>query len=131
MLKVKNMMLTKVITASPKISVKEAIEIFFEKHVGSIIIVDSDEKCLGIFTERDGIRLVAGNVDLNQMIGEVMTKNVITVGLDSSIDEVRKIVQTHHVRHLPVLDKDDRLVGLLSVRDLLDQFFAFTSHHSS
>lgn len=131
MLKVRNMMLTKVITASPKISVKEAIEILFEKHVGSIILVDSEEKCLGIFTERDAIRVVAGNVDVNQMIGEVMTKNVITVGLDSSIDEVRKIVQTHHVRHLPVLDEDDRLVGLLSVRDLLDQFFAFTSHHSS
>lgn len=131
MLKVRNMMLTKIITASPKISVKEAIEILFEKHVGSIILVDANEKCLGIFTERDAIRLVAGNVDVNKMISEFMTKNVITVGLESTIDEVRKIVQTHHVRHLPVLDEDDRLVGLLSVRDLLDQFFAFTSHHSS
>ncbi|MEJ2244420.1 MAG: CBS domain-containing protein [Candidatus Bathyarchaeota archaeon] len=129
MLKIKNMMLTNVITASPKISVKEAIGDLFEKHVGSVVLVDSGQKCVGIFTERDAIRLVAEDVDLNKLLGEVMTKNVITVGLDSSIDEVRQIVQTHHVRHLPVLDDDGRLVGLLSVRDILDQFFGFTSHH--
>jgi len=127
MLKVKNLMFAKVVSASPKISVKEAIEILFEKHVGSVILVDSDEKCLGIFTERDAIRLVAEDVDLNQMVGEFMTKNVITVGLESSLDEVRKIVQTHHVRHLPVLGEGDRLVGLLSIRDLLDQFFGLDS----
>jgi CBS domain-containing protein len=127
MLKVKNLMFAKVVSASPKISVKEAIEILFEKHVGSVILLDSDEKCLGIFTERDAIRLVAEDVDLNQMVGEFMTKNVITVGLESSLDEVRKIVQTHHVRHLPVLGEGDRLVGLLSIRDLLDQFFGLDS----
>jgi len=129
MLKVKHMMLTNVITASPTITVKETIEILFEKHVGCVVIVDSDKKCLGVFTERDAIRLVAAGVDLNQLVDKVMTKNVITIEEDSSINEIRKIVQTHHVRHLPVLDQDDRLVGLLSVRAVLDQFFGLNSYN--
>ncbi len=129
MLKVKNLMLTKVITNSPKITVKEAIEILFHKHVGSVILVDPDKKCLGIFTERDAIRLVAEDVDLEKVVGEVMTKNAITVGLESSLDEVRQLVQTHHVRHLPVLSEDDQVVGLVCIRDVLDQFFGFNLCH--
>ena len=129
MLKVKHMMLTNVITASPSMTVKETIEILYEKHIGCVVSIDEDKKCIGIFTERDAIRLMAKNVDLDQPLGNLMTKNVITIQEDSSINEVRRTIQTHSIRHLPVVNQEDRLVGLLSVRALMDQFFGLNSQN--
>ena len=127
MLLVKHMMLTNVITASPSMTVKETIGILHNTHIGCIVSIDDDKKCIGIFTERDAIRLVAENVELNQPLDNVMTKNIITIPEDSSINEVRRIIQTHSIRHLPVVNQENRLVGLLSVRALLDQFFGLNS----
>ena len=129
MLLVKHMMLTNVITVSASMTVKETIEILYNKHIGCVVSIDEDKKCIGIFTERDAIRLVAKNVDLNQPLGNVMTKNVITIPEDSSINAVKRTIQTHSIRHLPVVNKEDKLAGLLSVRALLDQFFGLNSQN--
>jgi CBS domain-containing protein len=127
MLQVKHMMVTNVISASPSMSVKKAIDTLYEKHIGCVVSVDEEKKCVGIFTERDAIRLVAENADLEQPLSNVMTKNVITILEDSSINEVRKIILAHKIRHLPVINQKGSLVGLLSVRMLLDQFFGLNS----
>ena len=129
MLLVKQMMITNVITASASMTVKETIEILYNKHIGCVVSIDEDKKCIGIFTERDAIRLVAKNVELDQPLGNVMTKNIITIPEDSSINEVRRTIQTHGIRHLPVVNQEDRLVGLLSVRALMDQFFGLNSQN--
>jgi CBS domain-containing protein len=123
MVLVKHMMLTNVITASPSMTVKETIETLYEKHVGCVVSIDDDKKCIGIFTERDAIRLVAKNVQLDQPLDNVMTKNVVTIQEDSSINEARRVIRARRIRHLPVVNQKGRLVGLLSVRALLDQFF--------
>jgi CBS domain-containing protein len=122
-------MLTNVITASAIMTVKETIEILYNKHIGCVVAIDEEKKCIGIFTERDAIRLVAKNVDLNQPLGNVMTKNIITIPEDASINEVRRTIQTHSIRHLPVVNQEERLVGLLSVRALMDQFFGLNSQN--
>jgi CBS domain-containing protein len=128
LLLVKHMMITKVITASPNMTVKETIKTLYKKHIGCVVVVDDDDKkCIGVFTERDAIRLVAKNVPLNQPLNNVMSKNVVTIQEDSSINEARRIIQAHKTRHLPVVNQKGRLVGLLSVRDLLDQFFGLNS----
>jgi CBS domain-containing protein len=127
MILVKHVMLTNVITANPSMTVKETIETLYKKHIGCVISIDENKKCIGIFTERDAIRLVAENVKLDQPLANVMTKNVITIHEDSSINEVRRTIQTHSIRHLPVVNQENRLVGLLSVRSLLDQFSGLNS----
>ena len=127
MILVKHMMLTNVITASPSKTVKKIIEILYKKHIGCVISIDENKKCVGIFTERDAIRLVAEDVELDQPLGNVMTKNVITIQEDSSINEIRKTIQTHNIRTLPVVNQENKLVGLLSVRSVLDQFFGLNS----
>jgi CBS domain-containing protein len=123
MILVKHVMMTNVITASPNMTVKETIETMYEKHIGCVVVIDEDKKCIGIFTERDAIRLVAKNVQLDQPLDNLMTKNVVTVTEDSSINEVRRIICSHRIRHMPVVNQKCKLVGLLSVRDVLDQFF--------
>ena len=127
MLQVKHMMLSNVITVKPNITVKQTIKTLYEKHIGCVVAIDDNNKCKGIFTERDAIRLVAENVNLDQLLDKLMTKNVITLQEHTSINEVRKIISEHKIRHLPVVNQKGELAGLLSVRDLLDQFFGINS----
>ena len=129
MLLAKHVMLINFITANPSMTVKKTIVILYKKHIGCVVCVDEENKCIGIFTERDAIRLLAENVDLEQPLGNLMTKSVITIQEDSSINEIRRTIQTHNIRHLPVVNKENKLVGLLSVRALLDQFFGLNSQN--
>jgi CBS domain-containing protein len=120
---VKHIMIEDVITSKPNITVKEAIKILHEKHVGSVIITDEAQRCVGIFTERDAIRIVASDISLDTLIDQVMTRNVATIGEEASLDEARRIIVSHGIRHLPVVNGKEELVGLLSVRRFLDELF--------
>ena len=124
---VKHMMLINVITANPQMTVRETIKTLYEKHIGCVVSIDEDKKCIGIFTERDALRLLAENGQLDQPLEKVMTRNVVTIQENSSITEVRRIICAHRIRHIPVVNQEGRLVGLLSVRSLLDQFFGLSS----
>ena len=123
MLMVKHIMIEDVVTAKSNITVKDAIRTLQEKHVGSIVITDDYKKCVGIFTERDAIRIVAGDVPLDTALDQVMTKHVATIGEEASLDEAKRIIVSHGIRHLPVVNSREELVGLLSVRRLLDELF--------
>lgn len=120
---VKHIMIEDVVTAKPNITVKDAVRTLQEKHVGSIVITDDSQKCMGIFTERDAIRIIANEVSLDTTIDQVMTKNVATIGEEASLEEARRLVISHGIRHLPVVDNKGKLIGLLSVRKLLDELF--------
>jgi len=117
----RDLMLKDVVTASGNISVREAIELLFKRHIGSIVIIDDAGNCIGIFTERDAIRVVAQNVSLDAVLEKAMTKNPFTVNEDSTFEEAKSIIKLHKIRHLPVTSKEGKLVGLISVRNILDE----------
>ena len=120
---VKHIMIEDVVTAKLNITIKDAVRTLHEKHVGSIVITDDNQKCVGIFTERDAVRIIANEVPLDTTIDQVMTKNVVTIGEEASLEEARRLVISHGIRHLPVVDNKGKLTGLLSVRKLLDELF--------
>jgi CBS domain-containing protein len=126
-LMVKHIMIEDVVTAKVNITIRDAFKTLQEKHVGSIILMDDGEKCVGIFTERDAIRIIANEVPLDTTIDQVMTKNVSTIGEEASLDEAKRLIISHGIRHLPVVNSKGELVGLLSVRKLLDDFFGLTT----
>ncbi len=123
MLMVRHVMLRNIVTTDSKTSIRAAIKTLNEKHIGSLLITDGDQQCIGIFTERDVIRVVAQSVNLDTPIETAMTSNVITIGEEASLEEAKRMIVTHAVRHLPVVNGQGKLVGLLSVRKLLDEFF--------
>jgi CBS domain-containing protein len=130
MLKTRDIMVKHVVTARPNITVKKAIETLFKRHVGAIVVTDDEKKCVGIFTERDAIRVVAQNIPLNTPLEKVMTKNVVTVSEDATFAECRRILISRGIRHLPVVNSEGRLAGLVVVRDFLDEFFGMKSQKS-
>jgi CBS domain-containing protein len=116
----RDLMLKDVVTTNGNVPVKEAIELLFKRHVGSIVIINDEEQCIGIFTERDAIRAVAQNVPLDAPIEKIMTKNLFTVNEDSNFQEAKSIIVSAKIRHLPVIDANGKLVGLISVRHILE-----------
>lgn len=121
----RNLMLTDVVTATKDCTVKDCIELLHKRHVGSVVIVDEAQRCIGIFTERDAIRVVVQNVPLDAEVEKVMTRNAFTINDNATLEEAKVIIHIHKIRHLPVTNSDGKLVGLLSVRHILDELCGF------
>jgi|SRR5665647_688503 len=117
----RDLMLKDIVTTYGNVPVKEAIELLFKRHIGSIVVVDDAQQCIGIFTERDAVRIVAQNVPLDATIEKIMTKNPFTVNEDSTFEEAKSIIKLHKIRHLPVTTTNGKLVGLISVRHILNE----------
>jgi len=121
MIKVTDIMRTHVITSKGEITIREAVKILYEKHIGSIVIVDNDIRPKGIFTERDAIRCIAVDKSLDTMLKDEMTRNVITVRNDVSLRELRALYSSKGIRHIPVVDEHDHLEGIVSIRAIFDE----------
>ena len=100
-------------------SVFEAVRKLVEHNVSAVLVLD-DARLLGIVTERDVARHVAleGRTAKETAVGEIMTRTVIFVRPDQTIEECMAMMTERRIRHLPVID-DERLVGIVSIRDLV------------
>jgi CBS domain-containing protein len=127
LLMIKYVMIENAVTADPNTSLKEIVNMLWKKHIGSIVITDAENKCKGIFTERDLIRIIAQETSLETPIKKVMTTNVVTIGEEASVEEARGLIISHNVRHLPVTNSKGELTGLFSIRNFLDEFFGLRS----
>ena len=109
-------------TISKDASVLDALKLMAEQQLGSVMVMDGD-RAVGIFSERDYARKVVleGKRSDTTRIGEVMTKDLITVSPDQSVRECMEIMTEKHIRHLPVFE-GDQLVGLLSIGDIVKDF---------
>lgn len=86
--------------------------------IGAVLVRDDSGGVTGILSERDIVRAVANGAEaaLSLTAGEVMTRNVVTVGLATSVQEALGIMTDRRFRHLPVMDQG-KLVGLVSIGD--------------
>jgi len=114
-------MLKDVVTANENVTVKEGIDLLFKRHIGCVIILDDSQKCVGIFTERDAIRIISQDVPLDVTMSKIMTKNPFTINEASTFEEAKNLIKSHKIRHLPVIDADGKLVGMISVRHILNE----------
>ena len=105
---------------SEESSVFDAVKVMNDQRVGAVAITE-DQLLRGIFTERDlMIRVVLEGKDPKKTkIGDVMTAECISAPKDMSMGEALLIMSEKHFRHLPVVDEDDKVLGLLSIRNLL------------
>ncbi len=76
---------------------------------GSLVIVDEEQRCIGIFTERDAIRIIAQKFSVDQPLGKVMSRHMVTVSIDASFQEAKRLMLSHNIRHLPVTDQSRKV----------------------
>ena len=105
-------------TVEPTTTVQEAAKSMKSEDIGSLPIVDGDQ-LVGVITDRDlAIRVVAEGRGTDTTVGEIASKDVVTVDPQQSIDEAARLMAEHQVRRLPVVEEDGRLVGILAQADV-------------
>jgi IMP dehydrogenase len=107
-------MIQKPIVLSPEQTIRQALDVMRKYSISGIPIV-RDEQLVGILTNRD----LRFQPNLDQRIEQVMTtQNLITAPVGTTLDEAEKILQKNRIEKLPVLDKQGRLRGLLTFKDI-------------
>jgi CBS domain-containing protein len=105
---------------APDATVYEAIEQMDEWHVGALLVMRGEE-LVGIVSERDYTRkvILLGRASKETRVEEIMSTDVISLRSDTSLGECLRVVTDSRIRHLPVLDAAGKVVGVLSIGDLV------------
>ncbi len=108
-----------VVTVSSTTTLAEAARTMVDHRIGALAVTDDAERLLGIISERDLIKAIVDHAAgvVEQQVGDVMTHPVVTCSPDESVIEALYMMNSKHIRHIAVLDRD-RLVGMISIRDV-------------
>ena len=121
-----DLMTTEVIAVSKDTGLREAARLMFRNRVSGLPITEPDGTLVGIITEADFLRLEVerqeGKTAQSDIVGDVMSRGVVTVRPDVEIYEAAKIMATQEVKRLPVVDAEDRLLGVISRADIVSLF---------
>ncbi len=153
-LRVKELMARDVVCVHPEDPLREALALMFENRVSAVPVVDKRERCKGILSTTDLVGLLFGRqaepaggeepadladfpADLaeagrpgsrlgDRLVGEVMTRSVITVSLEDTVLAAAREMARNRVHRLVVIDPQQRVIGILSTMDLIEAFAAET-----
>jgi CBS domain-containing protein len=117
-MQVGSVMRVKLVTARPDETAAQAIRRMLEAGIGSVVVCE-DNSPVGIFTERDVLRLAGDGADFETVrLRTAMTRDPLTIGVDDGILDTAQLMGDRGIRHLPVV-QDGNLVGIVSIRDVL------------
>lgn len=113
-------MTTEMITMGGKVSVLDIARRMGERNISSVAITDKKDRIIGIFTERDIVKIVASAVSPKEINADsLMSSPVVSIGKDSSVEDAARVMVQKKVRHLLVEDRSSRqIVGMVTVTDL-------------
>ena len=108
------------IVANTGKSAQDVAQVMIKKKVGSVIIIDKKSHPIGIITERDMVKRVClKDVAASRIkLEEIMSAPLITIMSYDSIDTASQVMVKNNIKHVVVLEEDNRIVGLLSVTDI-------------
>ncbi|RFU41694.1 CBS domain-containing protein [Actinomadura logoneensis] len=109
-----------VATVPPDATVRELLAVLAEHNIGAAVVSPDGTAIAGIASERDVVRRLHehGADLLDRPVSSIMTGQVRTVGPDEAVEELRRTMTEHRIRHVPVLD-DGRLAGIVSIGDVV------------
>lgn len=109
----------------PEATVFDAIRWMSEKNVGALLVIESGD-LLGIISERDYTRkvILKDRSSKHTAVREIMTTDVTTIPSDATVEEAMRVMTKHRVRHLPVVDRDGHVTGVVSIGDLVERTIA-------
>jgi CBS domain-containing protein len=119
--KTKDLMEVPAVVIPGTATIDEAASMMWEKNIGSVIIIDDEGKMTGIVTERDMLfAITKGLTGKSVPVAGIMSKTQLKATPTQSIATAVETMRKAGVRHLPIIDKSGRPLGMLSMRDALD-----------
>jgi signal transduction histidine kinase len=110
----------RIVTLSSDLPVSQVAKVMAEERIGTAMMADGNGRLIGILSERDIIRCIAGRGDIAGLpASALMSRSLITCTPDTDLEDVLTLMSEHTIRHLPVVVGNE-VVGLISVRDVLD-----------
>ena len=106
----------------PKASVYDALRMMSDKDIGALVIMEKD-KMVGILSERDYARKVVlvGKTSRETLVEEIMSRNVVTIHPDQTVEEAMELMTAKRIRHLPVVENDSerKVITMISLGDVV------------
>lgn len=122
-MKVANILAVKgdfVATISPSAPLAQLVDTLFVNGIGAVVVSPDGSRVTGIVSERDIVRALAEGKDLRACrVEQIMTTAVHTTTRETPIDQLTIMMTQNRVRHIPVLDDDGALVGIVSIGDVV------------
>jgi CBS domain-containing protein len=109
---------SRVVTCHEDDSLIDALAIFSANKIGSLLVVDSNDKIKGIIAPRDILIVVLRNYEeiKSLKVSEIMTKDLIVATMDDKVDYIQAIMTENRIRHVPILEGSE-LKGIISIGD--------------
>ena len=118
-----DVMSTNVVSVAPETQIGDAARRMIEADVGAAVVLTQTDDLVGVITERDLLRCVSENIDRATPVSERMTRHVLTASPGTELAQAMALMVDGHFRHLPVVNGEGHVIGLVSMRDLM----AYTS----
>ncbi len=118
-----------VVTISQERSVSDALQLLKERGIGALVVTGPTPPLVGIFSERDAVRALAtsGADALNMTVAQLMSTDVQTCDVTTTVTELMGLMTERRIRHLPVVH-DQQLVGMISIGDVVKARFDELEH---
>ncbi len=110
------------ITCSPEDPLKRVVDLMAANDIGSVVVTKGG-KVVGIFTERDLVKAMSSGASLDEPVSKYMTKDIIFANPNESVENALAKMLRYGIRHLPVVDEGKRLLGVVSIKDLVEALF--------
>src|SRR4051812_15815907 len=110
-------------TIRPNVSLGDALQRLRAERIGSLVVSENGTDLLGILSDRDILDAIAehGTAVLGESVGSVMTEKVYTCSRDDRVSAIMALMTDRRIRHIPVVEKDGRLCGMISIGDVVKQ----------
>jgi CBS domain-containing protein len=110
-----------VVTVAPDASIAEAARLLASNRIGAVVAAEANGTLAGILSERDIVRGVAlqGENCLRSKVRDLMTAAVLTCREEDTVETLMQTMTERRIRHLPVMDADSRLIGIVTIGDVV------------
>ena len=110
------------VTVTPDDTVFAALTPLAQFDIGALLVLDQG-RLVGLFSERDYARkiILKGKASKDTLVREIMSEKLSCVTLSQTVQECMALMTERHVRHLPVIDGQDKVLGILSIGDLVKE----------
>jgi MHS family proline/betaine transporter-like MFS transporter len=113
----------KPITISGEATIYDVVKVMAEQNIGFLVVVENG-RMVGVLSERDVVRSLAERGNLSVKVSDICKRDIITLQADATLEEAAEKMGKHGIRHIVVVNKSGELIGVVSVRDLIQELYA-------